>query len=64
MLTAATIMRLAGQIAKTQLYQQQQQELLNAILSDLAEGRDLAAARGVFNFNFNPSLATMFGSGP
>jgi hypothetical protein len=64
MLTAATIMQEAGQRAKTQLYQSQQLSELNGILSDLCEDHDLTLARGVFNFNFNPSLATMFGSGP
>ena len=37
---------------------------LNAILSDICQHHDFALARGVLNFNFNPNLATMFGSGP
>jgi hypothetical protein len=37
---------------------------LNAILSDLCQHHDFALARGVYNFNFNPALATMYGSGP
>ncbi len=37
---------------------------LNAILSDICQHHDFALARGVYNFNFNPALASMFGSGP
>ncbi len=37
---------------------------LNASLSDICQHYDFALARGVFNFNFNPALATMYGSGP
>jgi hypothetical protein len=37
---------------------------LNAVLSDICQHYDYALARGVFNFSFNPSLATMYGSGP
>ena len=37
---------------------------LNAILSDICQHHDFALARGVYNFNFQPELATLFGSGP
>jgi len=37
---------------------------LNAILSDICQHHDFALARGVYNFNFDPELATLFGSGP
>jgi hypothetical protein len=37
---------------------------LNALLSDICQHYDLALARGVYNFEFNPSLSTLFGSGP
>lgn len=37
---------------------------LNALLSDLCQHQDFALARGLWNFNFNPALATLFGGGP
>ncbi len=64
MLTAATLINRACQISKGELYTAQGLDLLNSIQSDLCETYDLALARGVFQFNFNPSLSTMFGSGP
>jgi hypothetical protein len=57
----------AGKIEQGQL-------LLNAILSDIAQTYDIAAARGQYVFNFNPTItaplplpqtpSTRFGSGP
>ena len=64
MLTAATLINRACQIAKAPNYTAQGLDLLNSIQSDLCETYDLALARGTYNFNFNPALATMFGSGP
>ncbi len=64
MLTAATIIDRANQIAKIRGMAAQGLEGLNAVLSDLAEETDLALARGQFNFNFNPNLTSLFGSGP
>ena len=37
---------------------------LNAILGDICQHHDFGLARGEYNFNFNPSLASLFGSGP
>jgi hypothetical protein len=64
MLTGAAIISHALEIARAPLYTAQAQDLLNAILSDLCQEYDLALARGLFQFNFNPALVTMFGSGP
>jgi hypothetical protein len=64
MLTAGQIIGEAGQRAKVPGYVTQGLQNLNAVLSDLCQHHDFALARGVFNFNFNPSLATMYGSGP
>lgn len=64
MLTAAQIISHALEIARAPLYTTQAQDLFNAILSDLCQEYDLALARGLFQFNFNPSLVTMYGSGP
>lgn len=63
-LSASAIIARANQIAKTPGYVTQANDFLNAILSDLCETYDLAVARGVFNFNFNPSMVTTYGSGP
>jgi len=63
-LTAAAIIDRANQIAKIRGMAAQGLEGLNAILSDLAEEQSLALARGEFNFNFNPALVSLFGSGP
>ena len=64
MLTAATIIDRANQIAKTNNYTTLGLDGLNAILSDLCQETDLAASRGLFQFNFNPALTSLFGSGP
>ncbi len=64
MLTAGTIIAEALNRAKVPLYTGQALDELNSILGDLCETTSLALARGVFNFNFNPGLTTMFGSGP
>jgi hypothetical protein len=62
--TAGEIIALAGQIAKTPGYTRQAATLLNGILGDFCETYDLAVARGLFQFNFNPGLTTDYGSGP
>lgn len=65
MLTAAAIIERACYIAHAPGWQAVQGlQYINQVLSDLCETKDLALARGVFNFNFNPALATMYGSGP
>lgn len=64
MLTAARIIDRANQIAKGRGFEEQGLDGLNAILSDLCEDHDLALARGLFEFTFNPSLSTLYGSGP
>lgn len=64
MLTASVIIDRAAQIAKVPNYTAQARDLLNAILSDLCEDHDFAIAAGLFQFNFNPSLQSHFGSGP
>lgn len=64
MLTASAIVSRALEISRAPLYTAQAQDLLNAILSDLCQEYDLALARGLFQFNFNPALSSMFGSGP
>jgi hypothetical protein len=64
MLTAGQIIAEAGQRAKVPGYVTQGLQNLNAVLSDLCQHYDFALARGTFNFNFNPTLATMYGSGP
>ena len=37
---------------------------LNSALEDICLYQDFALARGLFQFNFNPGLTTLFGSGP
>ena len=64
MLTAQRIIADASQIAKVRGYFTQANDMLNAILSDLCQTTDLALARGQFDFNFNPGLTSLFGSGP
>lgn len=64
MLTAEILIARANQTAKTNRYAAQGLEFLNSILSDLCETYDFALARGVYQFNFNPALSTMYGSGP
>lgn len=64
MLTAGQILGEAQQRAKVPGYATQGLQNLNAVLSDLCQHHDFALARGVFNFNFTPTLATLYGSGP
>jgi hypothetical protein len=64
MLTAATIISRALQIAKAPNYTTEALDLLNAILSDLCLHYDNALTRRLFTFDFNPSLTSNFGSGP
>ncbi len=64
MLTAATIIDEASQIARVKGMAAQALNQLNAILSDACQDYDLGLARGQYNFNFNPSLTSLFGSGP
>lgn len=59
-LSAAQIVTLACQASKCPNFTSQAGQLLNYILSDLAQGYDLDAARGTFTFTFNLAL----GSGP
>lgn len=64
-LTAAEIIEEACFRAKVQGYQQTfALRNLNAILSDICQHQDFALARGQWDFNFNPALTTLFGSGP
>ncbi len=63
-LGSSTIISLAAQAAKGPGYLTQAGQAFNAVLSDLCETYDLAVARGVFNFNFNPANVSTFGSGP
>src|SRR5215469_1199255 len=63
------VISLAQQIAKcgssaANGYAIQATSELTGILGDLCEDYDFAAARGIFQFNFNPFLTTNFGSGP
>lgn len=39
-------------------------ECLNSALEDICLYQDFALARGLFHFNFNPGLGSLFGSGP
>jgi hypothetical protein len=64
MLTAARILVEAKQDAKVRGFTAQGIDTINAVLSDLCQTTDLALARGQFNFNFNPQLTSLFGSGP
>ncbi len=64
MLPASTIIDEALRRAKIPNYKGQALDELNSVLGDLCETRSLALARGVFNFNFNPGLTSMYGSGP
>ncbi len=64
MLTAAALIDRANQIAKGRGMAAQGLDGLNAILGDLCEETDLALARGLFQFSFNPALVSLFGSGP
>ena len=64
MLNAAQIITRANQIAKCPGFVQQGQDGLNVVLNDICLHNDFALARALFTFNFNPSLTTLFGSGP
>lgn len=64
MLTAAQLIDRANQIAKVPGFTAQGIDILNTILGDLCEDCDFALARGLYQFNMNPSLSTNFGSGP
>lgn len=64
MLTASEILDEAKQRAKVPGYATQALRNLNAILSDLCQDHDFALARGKYEFSFNPSLSSMYGSGP
>src|SRR5260370_1451131 len=69
-ITNGQIITLSCQEAKVPRYTSQAATMLNAILSELCQDYDLAAARGIFNFNFNPGLINtlpqqqLYGSGP
>ncbi len=64
MLPASTIITRANQIAKTPGMVSQGLDGLNIVLSEICQHEDFALARGLFQFNFNPALITLFGSGP
>ena len=64
MLTGNQIIAQALRIAKVPNYTGDAQQALNTILSDVCQNDDLALARGLFSFNFNPGLVGAFGSGP
>jgi hypothetical protein len=64
MLTGNQIIAQALRIAKAPNYTVDAQNTLNTILSDVCQADDLALARGLFSFNFNPGLVGAFGSGP
>lgn len=57
-LTAAQIVSLANQIAKTPGFASQAGQQLNAILQDLAQDYDFDVAKGTYTFNFQPGLLT------
>jgi hypothetical protein len=70
-ITTGQLQALALQGAKVPGFTAQSAQLLNEILSDECETFDYAAARGVFFFNFNPTLINplpgqeqLFGAGP
>lgn len=69
-LTVATILDRARQIAKCQQYVAQSVDALNAQLTSYSESYDLAIARGLYTFDFDPTLqsaafgAQFVGSGP
>ncbi len=64
MLTASAIITRANQIAKAAGMSSQGLDGLNIVLGELCQHEDFALARGLFQFNFNPALITLFGSGP
>jgi hypothetical protein len=63
-LTAAQIITLSLQIAKAPGYTAQAGQLLNVVLSDLAQTYDLDAATAIFNFSFVVDNGSGNGSGP
>jgi hypothetical protein len=63
-LTASQIITRANQIAKASGMASQGLDGLNIVLGGICQNEDFALARGLFQFNFNPSLITLFGSGP
>ena len=70
-ITNGQLMTLALQGAKASGFTAQAAQLLNEISTDECETYDYAAARGVFFFNFNPTLINplpgqeqLFGAGP
>jgi hypothetical protein len=63
-LTAQQIVNLATQAAHVPGYVSQAGQLLNMILSDLAETQDLDLCRGTFNFNFIADNGSGNGAGP
>ena len=64
-LTAAQIVTLANQAAKTPGFLSQAGQKLNSILQELCQTYDLAAARNIFTFSFNMGPnAPNSGSGP
>ena len=62
--TAQQLIAQAAETAKVPGFTTQGLTLLNIILGDLCDRYDLALARALYTFNFNPSLTTNFGSGP
>lgn len=65
MLTAASVIQKAAFIAHNPDYASTfGVDLLNSLLGDVCYKVDLALARGLFTFNFNPGLQSNFGSGP
>lgn len=64
MRTVANIIAQALRIAKVPNYTADALDTFNTILSDLCQSNDFALARGLFQFNFDPTLSTNFGSGP
>ncbi len=65
MLTAASVIQKAAFIAKCPDYASTfGVDLLNSLLGDVCYKVDLALARSLFSFNFNPGLQSNFGSGP
>jgi hypothetical protein len=63
-LPASVIITRANQISKTSGFVQQGLDGINVVLNDICLHKDFALARALFTFNFNPGLASLFGSGP
>ena len=64
MRTIARLIADALQTVKGRGFSTQALEEFNAIESDLCQKIDSALARGIYEFNFDPGLSTLFGSGP